>query len=118
MREYVGVAQVRPGLPGLRAALPDRRQQVGTYEPAGEQRNRRTWRLFRPQARSSVPIAYARLGEASQMLTPCTVMPLSPLIRLLHFGLWYRKHKPVWHRGRVVLLGDAAHATLPYMGQG
>lgn len=38
--------------------------------------------------------------------------------RLLHFGLWYRKQKPVWHQGRVVMLGDAAHATLPYMGQG
>lgn len=24
----------------------------------------------------------------------------------------------MWHQGRVVMLGDAAHATLPYMGQG
>lgn len=38
--------------------------------------------------------------------------------RLLHFGLFYRKPKKVWHAGRVCLLGDACHATLPYAGQG
>ncbi|CAF0844617.1 unnamed protein product [Adineta ricciae] len=39
--------------------------------------------------------------------------------RLLHFGLFYRKHRSDgWHRGRICLLGDACHATLPYAGQG
>lgn len=38
--------------------------------------------------------------------------------RLLHFGLYHRQHKDVWHKGRVVLLGDSAHATLPHVGQG
>jgi 2-polyprenyl-6-methoxyphenol hydroxylase-like FAD-dependent oxidoreductase len=38
--------------------------------------------------------------------------------RLLHFGLFYRKHKSVWHKGRTCLLGDSCHATLPYVGQG
>lgn len=38
--------------------------------------------------------------------------------RLLHFGLFYRKHKDVWFKGRTVLLGDSCHATLPYVGQG
>ncbi|RHY51202.1 hypothetical protein DYB28_004762 [Aphanomyces astaci] len=38
--------------------------------------------------------------------------------RLLHFGLHYRKPMAKWHLGRVVLLGDACHATLPYAGQG
>jgi salicylate hydroxylase len=37
---------------------------------------------------------------------------------LLHFGLYYRHHKKTWTHGRVVLLGDACHATLPYVGQG
>jgi 2-polyprenyl-6-methoxyphenol hydroxylase-like FAD-dependent oxidoreductase len=39
--------------------------------------------------------------------------------RLLHFGLYYRQHrKDTWHRGRICLLGDSCHATLPYVGQG
>jgi|EP00970_Alexandrium_tamarense_P010389 salicylate hydroxylase len=37
---------------------------------------------------------------------------------LLHFGLYYRHHKNTWSKDRVVLLGDACHATLPYVGQG
>jgi salicylate hydroxylase len=39
--------------------------------------------------------------------------------RLLHFGLFYRQHRDDgWHRGRICLLGDSCHATLPYVGQG
>jgi salicylate hydroxylase len=39
--------------------------------------------------------------------------------RLLHFGLYYRPHRSDgWHRGRICLLGDSCHATLPYIGQG
>jgi 2-polyprenyl-6-methoxyphenol hydroxylase-like FAD-dependent oxidoreductase len=37
---------------------------------------------------------------------------------LLHFGLYYRHHKKAWSNDQVVLLGDACHATLPYVGQG
>jgi salicylate hydroxylase len=37
---------------------------------------------------------------------------------VLHFGLYYRHHKKSWSNDRVVLLGDACHATLPYVGQG
>ncbi|KAL7507099.1 hypothetical protein ACHAXN_004302 [Cyclotella atomus] len=37
---------------------------------------------------------------------------------LLHFGLFFRHHKNTWSKGRVTLLGDACHATLPYVAQG
>jgi len=37
---------------------------------------------------------------------------------LTHFGMFYQSFKTKWHRGRVVLMGDAAHATLPYVGMG
>lgn len=34
------------------------------------------------------------------------------------FALYYRRRDPVWQDGRVVLLGDACHAMLPYQAQG
>ncbi|KAF0701235.1 Aste57867_8272 [Aphanomyces stellatus] len=65
--------------------------------------------------------------EASLRAFLSTLAPSHPLHaaaaithpnQLLHFGMYYRKPKPSWHKGRVVLLGDACHATLPYIGQG
>lgn len=38
--------------------------------------------------------------------------------RLSHFEVLQRAHRATWHAGRVCLLGDAAHATLPYAAQG
>ena len=47
-----------------------------------------------------------------------SLLQRTPDARLLHFGLYSRPHKPFWSRGRVLLVGDAAHATLPHVGQG
>jgi salicylate hydroxylase len=38
--------------------------------------------------------------------------------RFDHHGLFDRPALPSWHRGRVVLLGDAAHPMLPFIAQG
>ncbi|EJU02894.1 FAD/NADP-binding domain-containing protein [Dacryopinax primogenitus] len=34
------------------------------------------------------------------------------------YGLYERPICPSWHKGRIVLLGDAAHPTSPFLGQG
>ena len=42
----------------------------------------------------------------------------TPAGRLLKFKMYYREPFSPWYKGRVVLLGDAAHAPLPSIGQG
>ena len=63
---------------------------------------------------------HASRGEKADPTVPVvqSLLQRTPDARLLHFGLYSRPHKPFWSRGRVLLVGDAAHATLPHVGQG
>ncbi|WP_093117152.1 FAD-dependent monooxygenase [Salinihabitans flavidus] len=49
-------------------------------------------------------------GEVPEML--------AAVERVALWGLFRHPVAPVWHRGHVAILGDAAHPTLPFMAQG
>ena len=40
------------------------------------------------------------------------------LYRIVHLGIYQNPILPKWHKGRAIMIGDAAHATSPALGQG
>jgi 2-polyprenyl-6-methoxyphenol hydroxylase-like FAD-dependent oxidoreductase len=57
--------------------------------------------------------AFADFGEPAR-----SVLASLPAETVVHTGVIEEVHLPQWHLGRVLLLGDAAHATSPNMAEG
>lgn len=63
----------------------------------------------------------ADLQELSQAFESFPEWSKAPFKHCKNIGLWQLRDidpLPIWHRGCVILIGDAAHAMLPTQGQG
>jgi 2-polyprenyl-6-methoxyphenol hydroxylase-like FAD-dependent oxidoreductase len=99
---FFGYAQAPEGEVWWFANVPSREEPSrGELEAiGGEERRRRLFELFSEDA-----------GPACAVIdATAEIMPLSPIYTVPHL--------PSWHRGRMIVIGDAAHAPSPTSGQG
>jgi 2-polyprenyl-6-methoxyphenol hydroxylase-like FAD-dependent oxidoreductase len=98
--------------PYLGQALGPRRPV--TWAPSGPGRRRFEFMLMPGESREAMGTAEA----AWRLLAECDVTPASAkLVRHAMYtfrGMWAEQ----WRQGRVLLAGDAAHLTPPFLGQG
>ena len=91
-----------------------------------EEEHKETWRSIdeeRKTAFKNGPFSQWSLGAGEMVKTATkiikvrsesiTLMLFALLIRVMKYGLYDRPELKTWYKGRVVLLGDAAHPTTP-----
>ncbi|GAN88073.1 FAD-dependent monooxygenase [Komagataeibacter intermedius] len=71
-----------------------------------------------PLGVSWVPSTHAEMHKSFAGYDPLVRAYIDAAENITKWPLYTRKPLPVWHRGRVVLLGDACHPMKPHMAQG